>query len=247
MGEFIKHPKTGKVIKIGTMNECAYTRKHVLRFKEEGYKGFYMGEYDDTLEKIISSPYTLYPVETETVYDTLFCVPFLPNTDKNLLPTAGAFKHDAVHFHINGKYQYQVQCQEKDNLVVYAKVIGEQYLNEVPVTILACHCCNTRFAIDRPAAMLLRNLYPEYRDCIHSYMDYKYSMKADDPAADFKDLGLIETLEIVASSFEERNFVRLVGPSNGIVYRKVERAIVEDGYPTLHNFWLRNRELIPCK
>jgi len=66
MGEFIKHPITGVEIKIATMDHCFYSREQLLKWKTEGYKGFYAREFDseagrrDTLEWALSCPSMLY-------------------------------------------------------------------------------------------------------------------------------------------------------------------------------------------
>lgn len=64
MGEYIKHPELQIEIKIGVADanrsRCFLTKDALLELQNKGYQGFYAGEYDSTIENILSNPKTIY-------------------------------------------------------------------------------------------------------------------------------------------------------------------------------------------
>lgn len=215
MGEHIKKGDT--IIKIGVMDEMFFTRKQLLQFKEEGFRGFHEGNYNDGLDKILNDSSTLYGydnlIETgglKGLEDTIFTIPNCTT------------KHKDVFLFHNG-YQYKVKCQEKENNLVKAELVGEGYINERYVSIFRCHCCGALLNIDHVVAMYLRNAYPEFP--FYSY---------DDP--DFEeDLCFLDSVILIADKYDFSQFYSFLGEKRD----EIESLVKEYGYPTLYNFHLQ--------
>ena len=250
MGIYIHHPKTGDSVKIGTMDRMHFSRSQLLDFQERGYRGYYLGEYTDDLEKVLSNPQTIYDFEEgcADVRDIIFHLP-VPReiredpfktsliTEFSSMPSRHDFKH-AEKIKINHKieYSYLVECQQKDQPIIKATAIGIQYFNGYPYTLFQCHCCEEAvFGIDHVTAMFLRNLYPQYRLAFYSYEE-------KDRAADndHEDASLLESLAILATVYIETLFVKLLGPKYSEVYELCESVFIKHGYPTIHSFYCDN-------
>lgn len=146
MGEFIKNPRTGQVIKIGVLDECFYSREKLLKFKERGFKGFYNGRYDDTLDNMINDSSTLYRLDLE-----------IPGIDelKFLIPVQGIIIH-------------QKNCRFNNCHIVEAGIAGERWWKGQKRTVFRCADCGSPFSVGHLSAMFLRASYPEIAELFNS-------------------------------------------------------------------------------
>ena len=89
MGEYIKHPEKQIEIKIGVADakkrRCFLTKEALLELKQNGYQGFYGGEYDETIEEMLNAENTVYEnisadkaedEEVERLWDHFADIPF---------------------------------------------------------------------------------------------------------------------------------------------------------------------------
>ncbi len=252
MGEIVRHPTSGEEIKIGVIDECFFSREDLLKIKELGYKGYYDGEYDDSLERMLNNPDTIYSFDKKYagITDIIFNVPIpiesrtgfgTTEYSKHTLPTYPGIQHEPVFLYHNGIYNYKVECQEKNKTIIHAKAIGEQWVNDRRCTLFKCNCCHyARFGVDHTTAMLLRNLYPQYSEVLNSYGDKPFIEKSLIVGEHYKDLDLCETLEILAMDFIESDFVSLLGKIYDDTFQLCEKAILSRGYPTIHNFYYKS-------
>jgi hypothetical protein len=219
MGDYIKHQETGEIIKIACMGEVFYPIQKLIEFKNAGYRGFYEGKYDDTLERVITSPDSLFPVDHPGVYNHDFYVP------------AVGISHKDFYLIHNG-YQYKVNCQESGHKVIKARITGERWRDGQRRTIFRCACCGTLFTIDHVTAMLLRGLFPQMKSLF----------KSDEERKEFgEDLTVVETLELIALSgqFSYRDF-HILTLSNGY-----DEKHLQPQYRTLYQLYNDNQKLIP--
>jgi len=169
MGEFIKHPKTGVEIKIATMDHCFYSREQLLKWKSEGYKGFYAREFDseagrrDTLERALSCSTMLYALPENCDFN--------PKVHTIRVRNNG-FKHDDLIICKKGNrgsaYVYHdLPCKQRNNSVIWAVMIGERFDGQGRArTIFKCDCCGALFSVDSSEVAYLKARFPEWADWI---------------------------------------------------------------------------------
>lgn len=220
MGEFIKHPTTGKEIKIGVMDRMFYSKETLLKFKVEGYKGFYMGDYDGSLENALEDD-TIYTFEEEPEkHDQI--------KDEYFYVSAENLNHEIANIYHNG-YHLQMECKEKANKIIKAKIAGERWNKGQKRTIFACAFCNTYFCLDHLGVMLLRNLYPELKEFFN----------ADNDRNKPQDLSLFETIELIADKYSWEDFTSYIGQNDYGTKNDIEELFKKYGYPTKWNFYLK--------
>lgn len=216
MAEYIKNKSNERTIKVGVMNDMYFSRKTLLRFKQMGYQGFASGKFNDNLNDILSDEDTLYTFKHEPEYiewdlkSKLFFIP------------ANKLTHDTVTI-ANSGYQYKSECQEANKSIIKARLFGERYRNGVVRTIFRCDCCYKEFSIDHITSQLLRNLLPVHK----AFFNSEYSGGKE-------DLGLIETLELVADRCNYEDFLKLI--RNGDT-SAIEGAIKQRGYNNFYDFY----------
>jgi len=181
MGEYIKHPKTREIKKIGILDHSFYTREKLLMFKSTGWKGYYDGRYDNTLDILLNDPNTLYSFEKE-----------IPGIDEFIInvPNRGIKHHDG--------------CKCHDKNVISARIIGERWKDGQRRTILSCIDCDCYFTLDHVMAMFLRAKYPALKDLFNAHGEKYFP---DDLAM----IEILELLSTSYKFNDCSEFVELVG------------------------------------
>lgn len=171
MGEYVKHPGTGDVIKIGTMDTCFFSREELLDLQLNGYHGFYRGNFDlaasrkDTLERMLKDPATLYKVPKDCTFDSKKHILWIENV---------GVEHDTVILHHKGNrasvYVYVgLPCRQKDNAALHAVLVGERYDSQGRGrSIFACDCCGKLFSLTKKEAEKLKARSPQWAAWIHA-------------------------------------------------------------------------------
>lgn len=170
MGEYIKHPSTGEEIKIGV--GCGhhiryfYTREQLQQFKEQGYRGFYDGKWDATLETALHIPegfVGLYPLPKNDCFDI--------NLHTIILETNN-LEHDTVTVQKKGNrgsvYTWTgLPCEYKRGEKMYAvpKAIAIRS-DDRPYTLFTCDCCGTPFSITADEAQRILEKHPYWKNII---------------------------------------------------------------------------------
>lgn len=224
MGNYVKHIETGKIIKIGTMDEAFYSRNTLLDFKKNGYKSFCNGQFNDELDEILNDEETLYCFNGD-----------FESTEWNIenkifyLPVAGLI-HKKINLKHNN-YNYKVDCQEAGSIIIKAIMVGERYEDGKLRTVFKCNCCSMLFTIDHVTAMLLRNLFPDCKKYFNSKSKYDASEQ---------DCSLHENLELLADLYTYDDMILLIKSAN---LNEVEKYIKKYNYNNLSDFYQDNRDM----
>jgi hypothetical protein len=223
MGDYIRKEGNAIIKTSGGLFDTVFSRIQMLEFQREGYRGFYNGEYTDELEKLLSDPNTIYGfdnlIENNKHYKWIETYDFkLPNTVKS---------HNPIHIFHNG-YQYKVDCKEKDNSIINAKLVGERFIDGQYQSVFACKCCGALFGISHTFAMLYRHVFPE------AMRPHKHIISSIECFDDLIDLDLAETLELLVEQYSYKDFYALVGSD------ETEEKLKAKGYLTLYSFYNKN-------
>ena len=163
MGEYIKNPKTGEVVKIATCDDCFYSREQVLRFQAEGWIGEELGTDRDIINRLLSDPETLYRLPSHCTFDPKIHTVIIERND---------IEHQTVTAQIKGNrgsvYTYpKLICAQAGEPKLWAVMIGERYSSGGKArTILRCDCCGKLFSLSEPEAENLRRAYPHWTQWI---------------------------------------------------------------------------------
>jgi len=165
MGEYIKHPITGEEIKIGVLNHCFYSREQLLKFKADGFKGYYGDNFNDDLDNMLNNKNggeTLYKLPESCGFDV----------DCHTVKVKNGLEHSTVYLWSKGNrgngYQYQLPCKQEDESEIYAVLIGEKFNREGSVrSIFQCDCCKALFSLTVGEADKLKAEHPYWADHIH--------------------------------------------------------------------------------
>jgi len=205
MVEIIKNSNLKEFLTVVRGKECPYTRQQLLDFKNSDFD-------NAALERILNDP--------EIIFKNV-------KIKESLIVPVSLLIHKAVPTTINN-YSYKLICQEKNNRVISAKIIGHRFRNNQPETIFACACCGKTFRINHLAASLLRFLYPEFKGSIYP--------KVDDIL--YHEYSLLDVLRLFANICSCDDFFKLVSWSD-VVQKEIEK-----NKSTLYHFYTQHQRTV---
>jgi hypothetical protein len=221
LGDYIR--RGTDEIKIGNgQGMLFYTREEILKFKEEGYRGFYADKYNNEIDLFLKDDETFYmytdSIHQKDVEHLLFNV------------EADSLKHKKVTLYHEG-YKFSVECAESGNKVISSRLIGEIYVNGQLESILKCNCCGAMFSFDHIESMFFRRVLPNLKQLINS---------SDDKGCN-EDLSLIEILELMVTKYSLENFMHIVSSQHWI-NEKVLKELKANDFNSASRFYNETTE-----